>query len=464
MRRREFRALVTDLLEQSFREARNRIEDPVGRARLQVLGDEVFRDLRWEFDLCDRPPPRTRRGALEDHFADVVSAELPLPGAGAIAYNRRTFARDLDIGRLEGHVTVLVPTRSSGRRIGSNLDHLVADLGAFPPDHAFEIMLCVNNSDDDTIDEVRKFVCNQPEIHIDVIEIQQDERISSKRIPTNVLYGLYRERWESLEAEARRAGNDRVEFYLHHHDDDITFHERGGSGIFKNVQEIRRFHRLELTSGIYSTSGPRQGFAFVNTVRKRRELLAHVPPCLQIYGGAATQTSRSFPADGIPPDARGFDAYMSSYLVTDDIPTDLAHLNVYTMAARTNRHLLVEHPEETSVLRFLYRLCRDWDYGERWKARRRGTDHSARMEIYQPARRATHRSINKLIEGLVPSNEYFVGFTWYTCIRDLAKQLYKKETLTAAAIREHIPCLTPGVDPVAEYRRRGETMPPHMSS
>ena len=458
MTKEELERLVRKLLYDSRRIAGRKIGDPRGRRQLNKLYKKVLEDLDWEFKLLEPLRPPRSRGSRGDLLGDQQAETTSLPGGESVTYKRKTCPVPLDLKRLRGHVTVFIPTRGSGHRLGSNLERLAEDLAAFPDHHAYELMFCVNNSDDDTIDEVLKFAENHPDLRVDIVEISKDDQISSKKRPTNILFQLNQDRWAQLKEEAQEVGNTSLRYFIHHHDDDITFHERGESGIYKNIEELRRFRNLQLTSGIYSTSRPMRGFGFVNTVRKRRELLEHVPPCLQVYGGAATQTLESFPPEGIPESARGFDAYMSSYLVAEKLRrTSFEEFNVYEMAARTNRHLLVEHPEETSFLRFLNRLVRDWEYGKKLRkgeTRDQEAGRDLERERYREFRRHTHRSVNRLIEGLQQSDERYVGFVWYSAIRERAERLYWSHTLSTEAMDGLVPSLSPGVDPRAEYDRR----------
>ncbi len=302
-------------------------------------------------------------------------------------------------------VSVFMPVKNGRGKILRSLFGLKKELDALDK-NGFEyiINICINNTQDGTLERVLKFKQLFPQAPLNIYELDKESlRATGKIYSLNLLYTLLKNNISSGE-----------NVYIHVADDDIGY-PKPTSGILSNIQELQNNDSLKAICGTYTTSKSTEGFHFLNSIRKDRGILAKVGPLPQVYGGALTINFQDFPAEGLPPDT-SFDCFITLYYLKDKI-TNIGALieNPEDLPIRTNPEFLIEHPEEPAFAKFVWRFLRDVDWRKK-SAEQLGGD---KLETeFLKLRRTLYDKITQTIEELPNTDPRKIGQKWLRLIRD----------------------------------------------
>jgi len=438
---------VLEMLAAAYNDAKSQLTSQKSISILDELNAHIVNDFSYEVLL--RQMPRQRRPIV--HLEDRVSARkgsINLKDIGSIDYSLyQNFVIQSAVKDKEMLVSVFIPTKGNGHRIYENVSALTQDLQKMPEGIGFEIIFCLNNPNDNSAAEVLRFLEERPYIAARILEIKSNFSIADKKIPTNISYYLVMEQQHSL-----RSVNPDLKHYLHFHDDDIIITQLGDtSGVFINLNELGQYDALKLTSGIYSTSVDRKGFGFLNSAAKNTSLFKKVrQPPVQIYGGAATMPLEHFPREGIPAGVKGFDAFMSTYLLLDHLPSNTGGFSVFDLPSRSNPNLFVEHPEEQSIYRFITRLVRDYEY----KSAVIEHYHHKNIELFYQLRKERFEAVKSIIIGLQDDEPLKIGFLFYDSFRKKVKEKYEQGRFELNLLRRMQPDIDSNADIKLEYLKR----------
>ncbi|MDP3733692.1 MAG: hypothetical protein Q8R37_00520 [Nanoarchaeota archaeon] len=431
--------IIRGIVEGSYDETRRSLTSLKAQQFIDTLHEGLQEDIQLEILLRAIPPIRENRIQLEE--LAVVERHEYHTGREVIDYALSRFGPPLEtiVGGKTNLVSVFIPTRNSGHRIVENMGILIADLDNMPEDTTYELIICINDSQDDTTGRIVQLLEKHINISATIIEFEGNQE-KSKKLPTNVSYELLLEQDSMLQRV-----NPKLKRFIHFHDDDITFHSYQESSVFANIEELLRHPKLLLTSGIYSVSSA-SGFGLISSSRKNVGVLRQVKqPPIQIYGGAATTHYAAFPRGGIPDNAKGFDAYMSTYLLQgqrlEEIPS---------LPSRANPSLFVEHPEEQSVYRFAARLVRDSEYKHALLTNFPSRD----IKKFYRMRKQGFNMIQDIIMGLEGDNELRICFMLYDRFRSRVEQEYQQGRLDLNHLRRLQPNVDSNTHIKEEYERR----------
>jgi hypothetical protein len=317
-------------------------------------------------------------------------------------------------------VSVFMPVKNGDEKILGSLLSLKAELDTLQEEgFQTEINICLNNTQDGTLEKVMKLRAIFPGLRINIYEIEKASlRGAGKIFALNLLYSLVREKVGETETG---------QVYVHIADDDIGYPDEK-NGVLSNITELRDNKPLKAISGTYSTSKETTGMHFLNSVRKSPDILRRVSPLPQGYGGALTMDIEDFPKELLP-SGTSFDAYMTILLIKQALQTTNATIedllkNPNQLPIRTNPDFLVEHPEEPALRNIIRRLLRDTEWREKITE---SLGIPGFTEIFLEIRKVYYDSITQAIDSLPDTDERKLAQAWHREIRDAAYQM-RQET------------------------------------
>ncbi len=411
---------IKDILDKSYNETSKILTSEFAFQSLTKIYNQIKNDIQYEIKL--RKHPRKREGKIP--LAELVPNRSnkkiykfkDKKGEKKVPYSFYSHGtgKNAFVGK-SNLVSVFYSTKNNGHRIIYNIKSLICDLNKMPTDTVYEIIFCINDTADDSVDQILQFLKKKENQNISatIIEVEGNHE-ESKKLPSNISYDVLREQ----ESELKKI-NPELQRFIHFHDDDVTFIPHNESAIYANIKELQRDQNLKFTSGIYSVSSSDvNGFGLISSSRKFREILKKIEtPQVQIHGGAATMYYNVFPDKGIPMKAKGFDAYMSTFLLKG-----IKDKRPYLLPSRANPNLFVVHTEEHSVYRFVTRLVRDSEYKEAITREFHGDD----IRTFYEFRMKRFLEINKIISEIEKDVLTKIYFNFYDHFRSLVKEELKK--------------------------------------
>gem|GEM_PF-3482511 len=361
------------------------------------------------------------------------------PGQPAVSYTRIESGNSIDpttfpLGRRK-MITVLVPTCNGVNRIERTLQSIIADLKKLPEDCVWEIMVCVNGTNDGTLRVLEKFMITHPDAALTILAIPK--RLSSPGLVTSENL-LQREAYQKYRALRERQGD--ISSFIHVSDDDITLPVRGDrSAIGENVRLLTDSPGLLAVSGHYvvgeapmqdeeSSSLLSRLIARVNASRKYAVFVSAVP---QLYGGAMTMSTKNWPASGVDVNAGATDCWLSIHFwqrAIDELGLDALLQNIADLGSdgypvRSNPYVPVEHPVPATLKGTLRRMIRDLYFGR--LARSAGS--RAAVELFESLREDDFSRVTRRVKSLSPFDPIRIAHVGNTLIFKVASWLDRSD-------------------------------------
>lgn len=316
-------------------------------------------------------------------------------------------------------VSVFLPVKNGKHKVLRSLLGLVGELSALEECFDYEINVCLNNTTDGTIKKLLRFSHLKPWVPVNLYEFNLPSLRGAGKIEALSL----------LHSLLLKSADDPKKVFVHVADDDIGYDGRR-CGIHSNLVELMNDAQLKVISGTYSYSSPTRGFHFLNSIRKDPDILRRVGPLPQVYGGALTMRLLDMPR--FPPNT-SFDCFISLWYLREALfcgSVDDLIANAQALTARTNPHFMVEHTEESSFARFVWRLLRDTAW--RKKSVTDIGDDSIESQFLN-LRRHLYDHITKEVERLPPEDPRKIGQIWHRGMRD---QIYERVSKNSIDIDE----------------------------
>ncbi len=352
------------------------------------LVHEVFEQYQFERELLEKHlliydyRPRTNFNVLPNNkeWKDLIYAP-----AKKHHFSVRYWSKDHSDKRAPKRkddsikLFVLVPIENGYRRTFQSLASLYYDLECdhVSDEYAIEFHVCVNFSDDNTLNEVLRFerTLGSCRNHSMVLyNFEDPNKFGSQGrgilwFKTLVLNTMLSHISSKFPVNQPSNLDDKV--FLHFQDDDVQI-DPGRGFINDNIKFLVDNSEANIVSGIY-TNEEDFGFSLISSVRKRKEYISalNAGKVVNLYGGCMTTTlARLKRVLELGPQAR-----VEFPLKEED--RDLATSEDAFLTYMSNKHLLkptdepagfarpqitVRHPEEANIVSWARRLARD----DRW--------------------------------------------------------------------------------------------------
>lgn len=358
------------------------------------LVDDVRKEYQWERQILEHNleirefRPRTFFSVLPE--ADDWQMLADAPAELKVQHLRLNPSVDMDNSSrtVPGkRLSILLPVTNGYRKTFRALACLCYDIEQLVDEYQVEFHICVNFSDDDSLNQVTRFantMARSREFAVALYYSEKPEKVGAKGRQgqwwkTVVLNLMLKRLFESSSNDNCKA----EEHYLHFADDDIYI-QPGTRVIQENITHLQD-PNVQIVSASY-TSRNDKGFSAISSVRKRNEYVHSDSDekFLNIYGGCMTTTmdrlSKTlgkggrtsltlFPRSLTGGEEFSEDCYLTvlanielleQHSVRKIDPSSPPEMNGYAL-----RRVMVGHQEPTNIVSFAYRVARDIQWGRR---------------------------------------------------------------------------------------------------